>query len=246
MESTPVIADFSEGDDVTSLLKIEKYEPPETGCNLSGEAKGTFPSFLIKTDEERIQNIPNILEEEQGESIYVTEKIDGTSFTCYYHMGVFGVCSRNMELKETEGNIYWKMARKYQLEEKMKIYEQSLAIQGEVHGPGIQGNKYKLEEVQLRVFSMYDICEDKYLSLEDMEKICEGFELEMVPVLSRDIPLTGTVDSWIELVSNLMSRLNPAVKAEGYVVRGLNRQYWSEGKFSFKVINPEFLLEHGE
>ncbi len=90
-----------ENDDMTELLGIVKYEPP-IPAELAGEIKGSFPSFIPKTDEVRIQNF----ESEVGmsianERVYVTEKVDGTSFTCYVNKGEFGVCGRNWELKET-------------------------------------------------------------------------------------------------------------------------------------------------
>lgn len=128
---------LEEGIDVSIFLDIVHYEKSLPG-HLSGVAKGLFPNFLIKTDEERIQNIPELLEVLRGKPYYITEKLDGTSFTAYYMKGTLGVCSRNLELKDTEHNIYWKMARKYKLEEIFKKYKEEtgddLAIQGELCG----------------------------------------------------------------------------------------------------------------
>ena len=68
----PIIED----NDLTSALGIEKYEPP-IPAELEGEAKGGFPSFMIKTDEDRIQILPHILEQYAGEKFIATEKLDG-------------------------------------------------------------------------------------------------------------------------------------------------------------------------
>ena len=111
-----------EGLDVTEMLGIVKYEPP-IPAELSGKVKGGFPSFLRKTDEERIQNLVKEYEEYKLTSqhqFYMTEKLDGSSATFYMNDGVFGVCSRNLELLETEGNTFWKVARELDLENKFK------------------------------------------------------------------------------------------------------------------------------
>ena len=69
-------ADGAIGMDVTKELGIEKYEPP-IPAELAGEAKGALPSFLIKTDEDRIQILPEILIKYGGLQFIATEKIDG-------------------------------------------------------------------------------------------------------------------------------------------------------------------------
>ena len=78
------------GADVTEHLGIVKYEPP-IPAELAGKVKGLFPSFLRKTDEERIQNLSDQYDELKTHTYYVTEKLDGSSATFYYNDGVFGV-----------------------------------------------------------------------------------------------------------------------------------------------------------
>ena len=96
------IVNPKENDDLTEALGITKYEPP-VPAQLSGKVKGLFPSFIPKTDEIRIQNFESEVGFSPiGERAYVTEKLDGTSFTCYFKDGVFGVCGRNWELTETD------------------------------------------------------------------------------------------------------------------------------------------------
>ena len=132
-----------EGLDVTERLGIVKYEPP-IPAELSGKVKGNFPSFIPKTDEERIQNLTKEYEEWKIQSkhqFYVTEKLDGSSATYYIKDGEFGVCSRNLELLETEGNTFWKVAREMDLENKMKSLGKNISLQGELIGEGIQGNR---------------------------------------------------------------------------------------------------------
>ena len=89
------------GVDVTNLLGIIKYEKP-IPANLQGLVKGQFPSFLKKTDEERIQNLKDeyIDWRKNYLNFYITEKLDGSSATFYIKDGEFGVCSRNLDLLE--------------------------------------------------------------------------------------------------------------------------------------------------
>jgi RNA ligase (TIGR02306 family) len=91
-------------------LGVVKYDVAEV-CNqangvglLAGNAGDKFPSFIPKTDEERIQNLTKYYEQYKTEKFYVAEKLDGSSATFYLKDGLFGVCSRNMDLLETEGN----------------------------------------------------------------------------------------------------------------------------------------------
>jgi len=127
----------SEGQDVTERLGIVKYEPP-IPAELSGKVKGLFPSFLRKTDEERVQNLQSDYEDLKTQKFYVTEKLDGSSATFYYKDGQFGVCSRNLELLETEDNTYWKVARQLDLENKLSTLKLNISLQGELIGEGIR------------------------------------------------------------------------------------------------------------
>ena len=229
-----------EGDNLTELLGIVKYEPP-IPAELAGEIKGSFPSFIPKTDEVRIQNF----ESEVGipianERVYITEKVDGTSFTCYVKDGVFGVCGRNWELKETEGNSLWRMANKLNLREKLLSLKRNIAFQGELFGSGINGNWYKLNDHQLMFFTGYDIDNQKRLPFNELLNIFEKLELSSVPVIDyvTTIP-DGTQAEIVEymlMYAESNSHINDAVENEGIVVRGLEKE------FSFKAISNKWLL----
>ena len=158
--------DLKEGLDITEILGVTKYEPP-IGAILSGDVKGDFPSFLRKSDEARIQNFPELLDEYKDDYIYASEKLDGTSGTYYYKDNEFGVCSRNLELKEDESNTYWKVARVLDLENKLRSLHSPFSIQGEIIGPGIQGNKYKLQKPEFFIFNVFDIEKQSFLNFSD-------------------------------------------------------------------------------
>ena len=239
-----------EGMDVTELLGIVKYEP-YVPANLAGVVKGNFPEFLHKTDEERIQTCKQLLEKHQGKLFYVTEKVDGSSMTVYLNNGEFGVCSRNMDLKETEGNSYWKVARELDIERKLMGEINKLpinvALQGELIGMGVQGNKYKLSGLQFRVFNVFDINKGKNLDFNDFKDVVYNLGLDTVPIVGDFIVLPKTVDELVEF-SKGKSLLNKDSHREGIVLRPLVEEYEPDlhGRLSFKAINPNFLLKYNE
>jgi len=234
--------------DVTELLGVVKYEIPEPQHNpnsVGGCPKGNFPGFLQKTDETRIQSCFKKLEPYINECVmYGMEKIDGSSVTFYVRDGEFGCCSRNLELKEDEKNVIWRMAKKYNLKEKMLAFNQNLALQGELIGPGIQGNKYKLKEPEVRFFSLFDINKFSYLGFHDWLELCTEFEIPIVPVLFYDKILKLDVDGLVKL-SQGPSELNKDIPREGIVIRSmLATEVPHFGYLSFKVINPEFEIKY--
>jgi RNA ligase (TIGR02306 family) len=222
------------GLDVTEMLGIVKYEPP-IPAELAGKVKGLFPSFLRKTDEERIQNMTLEYEEFKKHKFYVTEKLDGSSATFYFNDGVFGVCSRNLELLETEGNSFWKVARELDLENKMRDFGINISIQGELIGEGIQGNPYKIKGQTVRFFNLFDIDLQEYHSFSMMKTTLTGMGLETVPVVDEYFTLPDSVEELLNYADN-KSLLNPNFDREGVVIRTLDR------KVSFKVISNKFLL----
>jgi len=150
------------GADVSGDIGAVKYTKP-LHISMAGSAKGTFPSFIIKTDEERIQNISGQLKEFDGKMVYESLKIDGTSCTYYYLIeeDKFGICSRNMEMLEDGGSVYALTAKRENIKDKLKSYcldkGYSIAIQGEISGPSIQGNKLKFPTQQFHIFTMQKI-----------------------------------------------------------------------------------------
>ena len=140
----PADAPTEEDTDVTELLGIIKHEPPIPAC-LSGIMKGNFPSFIPKTDETRVQVLQSVLNRYAGEPCFVTEKLDGSSATYFINNDEFGVCSRNMQLEENAENSFWKIANTLEIESKLRTIGKNIALQGELVGEGIQGNKLKLK-----------------------------------------------------------------------------------------------------
>ena len=228
-----------EGMDVTEMLGIVKYEPP-IPAELSGKVKGMFPSFIPKTDEERIQNLTKEYGEWKYQSkhqFYVTEKLDGSSATYYIKDGEFGVCSRNLELLETEGNTFWKVARELNLEENMKATGKNISLQGELIGEGIQGNPYKIKGQTVRFFTGFNIDKYERIPFPELVVMLADMGLQSVPVLNQEFGfmLPETVEDMLKYAES-KSYLNDKTEREGVVVRSM------DGTISFKAISNKFLL----
>lgn len=213
-----------------------------------------FPSFIPKTDEERIQSIESErLSEMLEEEYQATEKLDGTSCTMYLKDGKFGVCSRNRELKE-DSSAYWQVAKKYDIKNKLKKLQDATnceyAIQGEIIGPAIQGNKYKLKELRFYIFNVYEMSTKKYLANEHAFDKVKYMELEHVPWYCPTSNGNGfkfvlkkhTIDE-IVAMSDGQSAINKDVLREGLVWRSEDGWYT---KHSFKAVSNKFLLKNGE
>ena len=239
-----------EGTDVTNLLDVAKWEPP-IPIGMGGRVKGGFPGFIPKTDETRVQLLEALLLRHRGKTFYVTEKLDGTSFTAFLRQGEFGICSRNLWMDETdESNSLARVALALRLEEKLRAARERLgcdvAIQAEVIGPGIQKNKYELSAVTLYAFNVLNVDTYQLLDHATMLRTLAEMEINVVPQLGT-IVLDHSVDALI-VFSEGTSVLNPKVQREGVVLRPLVEEHDAElgGRLSFKAINPKFLLKYDE
>lgn len=246
-------------EDLANLLGIKLYEPP-LPAQLAGLVKGLFPSFIPKTDQERVQNLVGKLwgtgrtvtyTDGEGNEIIkeippapkrkfeISEKLNGSSCTLFNHNDSFGVCSRNLELKEDPENSFWGIAHKYNLKEKLAGY--NVAIQGELCGEGIQKNKYKLKGQDLYVFDIYDIEKRRYFNPEERISFLSIVtpELKTVPILERNLEIPGSIKELLEYAQG-PSSIYPKQEREGLVFK---EESESIDRFSFKAISNSFLLK---
>jgi len=201
LNELPQLANNQIGDDVSKILGITKYDPP-IPTSLSGLAKGSFPAFLKKTDEERVQNLTREYQEylKSYSRFYATEKLDGSSATFYLRDGVFGVCSRNLELKENLDNSFWKVARELDIENKLKQLPFNACLQGELIGEGIQGNPYKIKGQSVRFFNLFNIDTYEYKPIYDLDNFCNENDLQTVPIVGIvNLTLPSTIDELLLL-----------------------------------------------
>lgn len=238
-----------EGTDVSEALGIIKWEPEEN-AQLGGQRKGNFPIELRKTDQERIQNLTKRLEEFKEYTWEVTEKLHGSSMTMYFDRDKkFHVCSRNVDLVESEDNSFWKIANKYQVYEKflfasmMEIEEAQdipgIAVQGELIGPGINGNQYGLSEADFYVFDIQHTRDQSYCDARNRLALSKLLGLNHTPVVDPvfKIPSDWTVDDLLNFAEG-KSALNNSDR-EGLVFKCLQNP-----EISFKVVSNKWLLKN--
>lgn len=215
----------------------------------------TFPSFIQKTDEYRIQNCWQRLKEAAAAGddpeYEATVKLDGSSFTSYSFKGEFGHCSRNLKLGLTDGSNFSKVVLKYGIERHLPAFcEQigrNLAFQGELMGPGIQGNKDALEDHDLYLFKIFDIDKQSYVPPGEFKTLVEAYNFHLFPTLRlKTVPrLEGTFKiSQFETIQDLLKFAEGKSLTcdfrEGLVFQRL------DGLFSFKAISNAFLIKYKE
>jgi ATP-dependent RNA circularization protein (DNA/RNA ligase family) len=132
-----------------------------------------------------------------------------------------------------------RIAIELNIEEKLKKVKKNIAIQGEIIGPAIQGNKYKLNKLDLYIFNVYDINKKQYYTIDNLIKFCNDYGFKHVPLIELDFKLFNSVPEMVEY-SKGCSILNNKTMREGIVVRSIEKDKF----ISFKVINPEFLLKN--
>lgn len=233
---------FKEGDEVTEILRVVKYEPPPPK---GMDAKGEFPWFIQKTDAERAQNLITELNQNLGSSAYVSEKLDGSSITifCRLDEGVWqtGLCSRNQELKIEGKNHFTRTTKRLnvieRLEEFCKTDNRQIALQGELIGPGVQGNRYDLAETDIRFFNVFDIAEYKKVSFDEFVGTIEKLGMQTVPIVQDSYILHNDIEKYLSEAEK-KSELNPKTEREGIVFRTF------DGSFDFKSISNRFLLKN--
>jgi hypothetical protein len=294
------------GVDLTEFLGVKKYEKP-IPANMAGRTKGNFPSFIRKTDEERIQNcwggvkkwilqgtpvvhelsgealddakailadpntremafqkgyfqsddkyffkeiVPNDPEEVARRSQFEkTMKLDGSSITIYYNDGQIGVCSRNLELKRDPDNSFWKAAIQCGILAFLAQYGRNLAFQGELMGPGVQGNRENFEDLRIYLFNIFDIDKQEYLTPEERYQVCNDFDdmdiriegckdsIFHVPFVGFELDFsTATVDEFLNMVDGMHSINHDII--EGVVFKSM-----VPNGPSFKVISNQYLLK---
>lgn len=215
------------------------------------DKKNGWPAWVVKTDEERIENLPYLFND-KNEWI-ATEKIDGTSTTfTMKRIGKkkyeFYICSRNVVFDKPEKecyydtNVYIEMAEKYNIEYILKTYLENhpevewVTLQGETYGEGIQKRNYSLEEHRFMGFNFITSTEGRWNSIKAAEEMQKA-EIPWVPILEQNFILPDTIEELRIYVDSKKSVIDGEMR-EGIVFRSL------DGSRSFKCVSPEFLIKY--
>lgn len=237
--------------DYSSVFRVIKYEDPIL-AKLGGKMT-RWVDWISKTDEERIQNLKDLLDwiakNDDWANWYATEKIDGTSVTIWGKMDVegnitSGVCSRNYSIVYDPENTYWQIANTpcitvplgdklsplewidYQLLEEHVVhpdFDVTVVLQGEIFGEGIQKNPLGIKGQQLRLFNLIINGEHK------LQKVVESDYQELLPIWVpiHPVELPQSLEAIIaqpDGMKTLVDGANPSAQIEGLVWR--NRNAW--------------------
>jgi RNA ligase (TIGR02306 family) len=233
------------GDDVSDVLGVLKYEAP-VPAELSGSARGLFPAQVAKTDQERIQNLAVELvawSNDQNLTWEVTEKLEGTSCTFAWLDNDLHVCSRNIDLIQSEDNSLWKLAKELLIASNFANHfgRRNLALQGEVIGYGVQGNIYGLRTQHFYLFDVYDVDQKRYLKPIERQAIANQLALDQVPVIESSFRLPINIDregvDELIALSDGASALKVGQLREGLVFKA------NEKRASFKIVSNKYLLK---
>lgn len=219
----------------------------------------TWPDWVVKTDEERCQNLPQYFPGD-GYKWIVTEKIDGSSTTFTMkktgRRKDFYVCSRNVCFDKPEKadkcyydtNIYLEMAEKYHIEEVLSNIldkEKDLSfvtIQGETYGDGIQKRDYGLKDGKhdFMAFNLvfgYKTGGSKRQNSQYAKLYLSQYEIPFVPILDITYQIPETCDDLLEYAGSEVSKIDGGMR-EGVVLRD------QDGNQSFKAVDNEFLIKY--
>lgn len=212
-----------------------------------------FPYWVVKTDEERIQNLVSRIHEFQSEEWIATEKRDGTSTTMTLKgrgkKQEYVVCSRNVAMTSRKDgswydtNVYVEMADKYHIKDVLKDlltdeYE-FVTIQGETFGEGIQKRDYSLKEHVFEVFNVifgYKDGTTKRLNPIEMKELMDKYSVPTVPIVDEHFRIPDTCQEILNIAGG-----DAAIYGgmrEGLVFRTY------DGVKSFKAVDNEFLAKY--
>ena len=213
--------------------------------------KTDWPAWVKKTDEERVQNMPWILQDK--DPWIATEKIDGSSTTFtikrgkWPHKNEFYVCSRNVCFDKPnktcfyDTNIYTEMAEKYHIEhvltEMLTLFPETewITIQGETYGAGVQKRDYHLKEHDFMAFNLITSDKGRFNTLKMRELLEDYYHIPCVPIVDTRFILPDTVEELLEYATN-KSQIDGDMR-EGIVFRS------EDGSKSFKAVSNEFLIK---
>lgn len=215
------------------------------------DVKTAWPQWVVKTDEERIENLPHYFADKTP--LVATEKVDGTSTTFTMKRGKFGkvelyICSRNVVFDTPDKrcyydtNVYVEMAEKYQIADKLKELLDShpdaewVTIQGETFGGNIQKRDYSTTEHDFKAFNLI-FSNTGRLGTVEMEAILTPMGIPCVPIISTEFIMPDTIDELRAFVDSAPSAIDGKMK-EGIVFRAL------DGTRSFKCVSPTFLMKY--
>lgn len=241
---------LEEGDDVSELLGVIKFEVPEMATS-GGNTIGVLPGNVPYTDETRVQAMPELIREFANKHYYISTKIDGCSHSISYDSNGFHATGHNYEYKDDGSSGFYEFVKKMDLPSKLKIYRdtnsiESIVIQGEFAGPGVQKNRLGLKNAEWFAFN---ICIDgNRVNLGAFENICKKLGITTVPIEETGYDLPSKYPTVEALLERADGNYPNGGKKEGIVIRPIEPAYCDliGTDLSMKVVSNKYLLKNDD
>lgn len=236
---------YSVGEDVSALLGVKEWAREEE-MDVYGTIIADMPAFLKRTGEFRIQSYPDLISEMTGKPYYISNKIDGTSTTLFVKDGQLGICGHD-NLYAAETHKYRDLVQAYLTELQAQTQYRNVAVQGEMAGPGICGNRAGLKEVGFYAFNVMDLDTYTYLDFEDFLQFCKLTKIPTVEIVERGEAFSYSTEDLLSMVDGAYQQTGK--RREGIVVRSQKTQdskVLGNARLSFKVLNNKYLLKNGD
>ena len=222
-----------EGDDVSDILGVTRYEPPletTTGGELENPPEGLL---VPKYDVEDIHRYPAKFID--GEEILITEKVHGSNSCFVWYQDRMWVRARHDWRKDDPKSLWWLGSRSCPEIETWCRAHPGVVVFGECYGK-VQNLKYGLEnEIKVAVFDIWD--HSRFLDVDEARSVGAG--LPWVPTVHRGPYSFGKV---VELSAG--PSLVPGAKhmQEGVVVLPVRERTDLElGRVQLKCVSDEYL-----
>lgn len=239
------------GDDVTDLLGVRKWVEEERATT-GGTTIGTLPDGVPHTDETRVQASPELINEFAGLKYYITTKCDGSSHSVYIDSEErFHVTGHNYEYKDDDCSSFYRYVKKNDIESKIRVWKKNqsyeintICVQGEYCGAGIQKNRLKLQQPEWYVFTL--IINGKRCGLDTLNRFVTETGLKMVMLEETGVDLPSKYPTVEALLERAEGEYPNGGKKEGIVIRPTEPVYCEliRAPLSMKVVSNKYLLKN--
>lgn len=252
--------ELAEPQDFAEDLGIVKWVPP-IPVGMAGEVESA-PELIRWIEIENIKRYPDVFK--PGEPVVATEKVHGTCCLYTYDaetgqewVSSKGFGGKNLALKPSEANLYWRAVRQYKLREVARGIAYSdgvkvIGLFGEVYGKGVQdlhygadaGRDETLGYVLFDVKIVLESGQSFWVIPERVEQISRLGAVPMVPMVYR-----GPYDyALLNAFANVKeSKLDPETLREGVVVRSVVERHSDVlgGRAIAKFVSDAYLERKG-
>lgn len=215
--------------DVGSLINVCEYV---SGIPMSADFVGKYDNFVApRTDAERVQNVDTgTFDMLKKADYYTSVKVDGTSITLVVDPrdDEFKIFSHNNQfnLERGIGKVAYETAKRQGLD----IFcaeNPGVTLQAELCGPKIGGNRLRLKDYRLFVFSMWDITSKRYLNPYDTYN--HFVSESLTPLLDwLDLDDYELPDNLLDWVDDLRGCVTKDALDEGIVVHVMGQGFLSD------------------